>query len=68
MALEESYDAAIIDVMLPKLDGLALIGALRRKGRNLPVIILSARASTEDRVKGLETGSDDYLVKPFCFL
>lgn len=67
MALSEPYDAAIIDVMLPKLDGLALIGELRRKKNKLPVIILSARGSTGDRVKGLETGSDDYLTKPFSF-
>jgi two-component system OmpR family response regulator len=67
MALSEPYDTAIIDVMLPKLDGLTLIGELRRKNRKLPVIILSARGSTSDRVKGLETGSDDYLTKPFAF-
>jgi two-component system OmpR family response regulator len=67
MALTEAYDVAIIDLMLPRLNGLALIGDLRRKKSNLPVIILSARGSTEDRVKGLETGSDDYLTKPFAF-
>jgi two-component system OmpR family response regulator len=67
MALSEPYDAAIIDVMLPKLDGLALIEQLRKKKNKLPVIILSARGSTDDRVKGLETGSDDYLPKPFAF-
>jgi two-component system OmpR family response regulator len=67
MALSEPYDAAIIDVMLPKLDGLTLIAELRRKNHKLPVIILSARGSTGDRVKGLETGSDDYLTKPFAF-
>ena len=67
MALGEVYDAAIVDLMLPKLDGLALIGELRRKKNKLPVIILSARGSTDDRVKGLETGSDDYLTKPFAF-
>ena len=55
MALSEPYDGAIIDVMLPKLDGLTLIGELRRKKNKLPVIILSARGSTDDRVKGLET-------------
>ena len=65
MALSEPYDTAIVDVMLPKLDGLTLIGELRRKKNKLPVIILSARGSTDDRVKGLETGSDDYLTKPF---
>jgi two-component system OmpR family response regulator len=67
MAISEPYDAAIIDVMLPKVDGLTLIGELRRKRNKLPVIILSARGSTGDRVKGLETGSDDYLTKPFAF-
>ena len=67
MALSEPYDAAIIDVMLPKLDGLALIGELRRKKNKLPVIILSARGTTDDRIKGLETGSDDYIAKPFAF-
>lgn len=67
MALSEPYDTAIIDLMLPKLDGLTLISELRRKKQKLPVIILSARGSTGDRVKGLETGSDDYLTKPFAF-
>lgn len=67
LAANEAYDAAIVDVMLPKLDGLALIAALRKKHSKLPVIILSARGSTEDRVKGLHTGSDDYLTKPFAF-
>lgn len=67
MAIHEPYDLAIIDVMLPKLDGLSLIAELRRKKHKLPVIILSARGTTGDRVKGLETGSDDYLTKPFAF-
>jgi two-component system OmpR family response regulator len=67
MALSEPYDTAIIDVMLPKLDGLTLISELRRKKNRLPVIILSARGSIDDRVKGLQTGSDDYLTKPFAF-
>ncbi|HWP57378.1 MAG TPA: response regulator transcription factor [Candidatus Acidoferrales bacterium] len=67
MALNEPYDAAIVDIMLPKLDGLALIRGLRRKNSQLPVIVLSARGSTDDRVKGLQTGSDDYLTKPFAF-
>jgi two-component system OmpR family response regulator len=67
MAVSEPYDAAIVDIMLPRLDGLRLISELRRKKNNLPVIILSARGSTNDRVKGLETGSDDYLTKPFAF-
>jgi two-component system OmpR family response regulator len=67
MALSEPYDAAIIDIMLPKLDGLTLISELRRKKSKLPVIILSARGSTDERVKGLQTGSDDYMTKPFAF-
>ena len=67
MALSEPYDTAIIDVMLPKLDGLTLVGELRRKKNKLPVIILSARGSTDDRIKGLQTGSDDYIAKPFAF-
>jgi two-component system OmpR family response regulator len=67
LALSEVYDAAIIDLMLPKLDGLSLIEALRRQRINTPVIILSARRTVADRVKGLQSGSDDYLVKPFSF-
>lgn len=67
LALTEPYDAAIVDVMLPKLDGLSLIGQMREKKINTPVIILSARGSVDDRVKGLQTGSDDYLTKPFSF-
>jgi two-component system, OmpR family, response regulator len=67
LALSEAYDAAIIDLMLPKLDGLSLIEELRRQQRHTPVIILSARRSVADRVKGLQIGSDDYLVKPFSF-
>jgi two-component system, OmpR family, response regulator len=67
MALYEPYDAAIIDIMLPKLDGLTLIEELRRKKVATPVIILSAKRSIDDRIKGLQTGSDDYLTKPFSF-
>jgi two-component system OmpR family response regulator len=67
MALTEPYDTAIIDIMLPKLDGLTLIEELRRKRINTPVIILSARRSIDDRVKGLQKGGDDYLTKPFSF-
>jgi DNA-binding response OmpR family regulator len=67
LALNESYDAAVIDIMLPKLDGLSLIEELRRQKVNTPVIILSAKRSVDDRVKGLQTGSDDYLTKPFSF-
>jgi heavy metal response regulator len=67
LALTEPYDAAIIDIMLPRRDGLSLIEEIRRQKINTPVIILSAKHSVDDRVKGLQTGSDDYLVKPFAF-
>ena len=66
-ALHESYDVAIIDVMLPKRDGLAVIDELRRRGITTPVLILSARRSVDDRVRGLQAGGDDYLTKPFAF-
>jgi len=61
------YDAAVIDIMLPGLDGLSLIERLRSQKINIPVIILSARRSIDDRVRGLQTGGDDYLTKPFAF-
>jgi heavy metal response regulator len=67
LALHQLYDAAVVDIMLPKLDGLSLIEELRQKKINTPVIILSAKRSVDDRVKGLQTGSDDYLTKPFSF-
>jgi DNA-binding response OmpR family regulator len=67
LALNEPYDAAIIDIMLPKLNGLTLIEELRRKKTDTPVIILSAKRTIDDRVKGLQKGSDDYLTKPFAF-
>jgi two-component system OmpR family response regulator len=67
MALTEPYDFAIIDIMLPKLDGLSIIEALRKEKNNLPVIILSAKRTVDDRVKGLNIGGDDYLTKPFSF-
>lgn len=62
-----SYDAAIVDVMLPGLDGLGLIQQLRARGKHVPVLILSAKASVDDRVRGLQAGGDDYLTKPFAF-
>ncbi len=65
--LAGAYDSAVIDVMLPQLDGLALIEELRRQKVNTPVIILSAKHSVDDRVKGLQAGGDDYLTKPFSF-
>ncbi len=61
-----AYDAAVVDLMLPKLDGLSLIQRLRARGSHTPVIILSAKASVDDRVKGLQAGGDDYLTKPFA--
>lgn len=69
MALSTPYDVAIIDIMLPKLDGLEVLRELRarKSNTNLPVIILSAKASVDDRIRGLQTGSDDYMVKPFAF-
>ena len=66
-ALRQPYDVAIVDVMLPRRDGLSLIDELRRRGNTTPVLILSARRSVDDRVKGLQTGGDDYLTKPFAF-
>jgi len=62
-----AYDVAIVDLMLPKLDGLSVIAAMRRRNLRTPVLILSARHTVDDRVKGLETGGDDYLTKPFAF-
>ena len=66
-ALDGSYDAAVIDVMLPELDGLSVIEQLRAKRKQTPVLILSARHTVDDRVKGLQAGGDDYLTKPFAF-
>ncbi|MFC1812119.1 response regulator transcription factor [Thermodesulfobacteriota bacterium] len=67
LALAVTYDVAIVDIMLPELDGLGLIGELRRQGVNTPVLILSAKRSLGDRIKGIQKGGDDYLVKPFSF-
>ncbi|GAB5544964.1 MAG: response regulator transcription factor [Sandaracinaceae bacterium] len=61
----DGYDAIVLDVMLPDIDGFELCKKLRRSGNYTPVIMLTARSSAEDRVKGLESGADDYLVKPF---
>ena len=66
-ALTEPYDAAVIDIMLPKLGGLSLVKRMRHAKVQTPVIILSAKGSVDDRVKGLHAGSDDYLTKPFAF-
>lgn len=64
-ALDGRYDAAVMDVMLPKLDGIEIIRRIRSAGRSLPVIVLSARGSVEAKVRGIEVGADDYLAKPF---
>ena len=66
-ALTEEYDLIILDVMLPKLDGWNIIDDIRKSGKTMPILFLSARDQIEDRVKGLDLGADDYLVKPFAF-
>jgi len=66
-AARQPYDVAVVDVMLPKRDGLSMIEELRRRKVFTPVLILSARRSVDDRVRGLQTGGDDYLTKPFAF-
>lgn len=68
LAREQPHDVAIVDLMLPGLDGLSLIRQFRSEGNNMPILILSARHTVNDRVLGLETGSDDYLTKPFSFI
>jgi len=67
LALSEPYDAAILDLMLPGVDGLTIIDRMRGRKIQTPVLILSARRSVDDRVKGLQAGGDDYLTKPFAF-
>ena len=67
LATLHRYDALIVDLMLPKLDGLSLIERLRKLRVHTPVLILSAKQSVDDRVRGLQTGGDDYLTKPFAF-
>lgn len=67
LALTEPYCAAVIDIMLPGLDGLSLIEKLRARNVDIPVLILSARQSVDDRIEGLQRGGDDYMVKPFSF-
>ena len=67
LALEENYDVAIIDIMIPKINGLTLIKKLREKKKQTPVIILSAKSFVDDRIKGLQAGGDDYMTKPFAF-
>ena len=67
LAQVEPYDLIVLDVMLPKLDGFAVCTRLRAEGRNTPVLMLTARDAVDDRVTGLDSGADDYLVKPFAF-
>ena len=67
LALTGDHDLIVLDVMLPGLDGWQVLGALRHAGKSLPVLFLTARDLVEDRVKGLELGADDYLLKPFAF-
>ena len=67
LATSESYDLAVLDVMLPGIDGWQILQGIRRAGSDMPVLFLTARDQIEDRVKGLELGADDYLVKPFAF-
>jgi two-component system, OmpR family, copper resistance phosphate regulon response regulator CusR len=67
LALTGDYDLVVLDVMLPKLDGWEVLRQIRHNGKHLPVLFLTARDQVEDRVKGLEFGADDYLVKPFAF-
>jgi two-component system OmpR family response regulator len=62
-----AYDAAVLDLMLPRMDGLQVLAELRKKKLLTPVLILSAKASVDDRIKGLQAGGDDYLTKPFVF-
>jgi two-component system copper resistance phosphate regulon response regulator CusR len=67
LALTENHDLAILDVMLPGIDGWGVLAGIRRAGKDLPVMFLTARDAVDDRVKGLELGADDYLLKPFAF-
>jgi len=67
LATTEDYDLVVLDVMLPGLDGWGVLQAVRKAGRSMPVLFLTARSQVDDRVKGLELGADDYLLKPFAF-
>lgn len=66
-ALTEPYDVMIIDIMLPGIDGLTIVEKLRAAGKGTPVLILSAKRSVDDRVRGIQKGGDDYMIKPFAF-
>jgi len=67
MAETYSYDAVLLDIILPKIDGLAILKRLRQKGINLPVLMLTAKGEVEDKIHGLDIGADDYVAKPFNF-
>ena len=67
LAVTEPYDVAVIDIMLPTVDGLTIIKEMREAGINTPVLILSAKRTVDERVEGLKSGGDDYLTKPFAF-
>ena len=67
MAEEYDYDLVLLDLVLPKMDGLQVLRQIRNRKKNLPVLVLTGRARIEDRVKGLDLGADDYMVKPFAF-
>jgi len=66
-AVSNDYDVIVLDLMLPKIDGLSILKQIRAKNKNCPVIILTAKDTIDDRIKGLNEGADDYLVKPFAF-
>ncbi|MBP1997094.1 DNA-binding response OmpR family regulator [Paenibacillus eucommiae] len=66
LAQQRIHDLIVLDIMLPGMDGLSILGILRSKGITLPILLLTARDSVEDRVKGLDSGADDYIVKPFA--
>jgi heavy metal response regulator len=66
-ALAADYDAVVLDIMLPQMDGLQLLRTLRARGRKMPVLLLTARDAVDERVRGLDAGADDYLIKPFAF-
>lgn len=67
LALSEAYDLTVLDVMLPGIDGWAVLQGIRKAGKDMPVLFLTARDQVDDRVRGLEQGADDYLLKPFAF-
>src|SRR5476649_1470928 len=68
LALSRPYDVAVIDRMLPKMDGLRVVAEMREHGNSIPVLFLSALSEVDDRVKGLKAGGDDYLAKPYAFV